>query len=114
MNRKGISDANVGAEQKEMCCKLTSREFQERKATVIASLKKQVIGKKELENGFSYKFKGSDETIDELIHFIKTERICCDFFEFNLSVNGDPDKSVWLTITGKKGAKDFISEEMDL
>lgn len=44
-----------------------------RKATVIASLKQQVTGKKELENGM-LKLKDCNETIDQLTVFIKTER----------------------------------------
>lgn len=54
--------------------------MQKRKATVIASLKSQIIEKKELENGYIYKFKGNDPVLDELAEFIKTERQCCDFF----------------------------------
>ncbi len=96
-----------------LTCKLTTPELQERKATVIASLKKQVLQKKELENGFAYKFKGSDTMVDELATFVKTERACCDFFHFNLSFSGDKSEA-WLEITGSKGAKDFIKTELQL
>jgi hypothetical protein len=61
-------------------CKLTSPEMQKRKETVIASLKRKMIEKRELTNGFSYKFAGSDGLIDELTTFVKTERLCCEFF----------------------------------
>jgi hypothetical protein len=70
-------------------CKLTSPEIQQRKATVIASLKKKIVVKKELSNGFAYKFAGSDAIVDELTTFVKTERLCCNFFDFSLSVKGD-------------------------
>ncbi|MES1181230.1 MAG: hypothetical protein ABUL44_00390 [Flavobacterium sp.] len=93
-------------------CKLTSAEFRERKATVIASLKKQVLEKKELKNGFAYKFAGNDNTVDEITNFIKTERQCCSFFKFNMSINGDSE--TWLEITGPKGAKDVIINELEL
>ncbi|MCE3228689.1 MAG: hypothetical protein K0S32_3240 [Bacteroidetes bacterium] len=97
----------------ELSCKLTSPELQKRKETVIEDLRKQVLGKKELTNGYAFKFKGNDETIDQLITFIKAERQCCDFFTFNLSVNGNPDE-LWLEITGAEGAKDFIKTELEL
>jgi hypothetical protein len=100
--------------QRALSCKLTSPELRQRKATAIASLKKQVIGKKELENGFSYQFVSSDKILDELIDFIKTERICCDFFEFTLSVSGSPETSACLVITGPAGVKGFISTEIGL
>jgi hypothetical protein len=96
-----------------LTCKLTSPELQQRKATTITNLKKQMLGKKELKNGFAYKFNGSDAMVDELATFVKTERICCDFFIFNLSISGDKSEA-WLEITGPKGAKDFIKTELEL
>ena len=98
---------------KQPTCKLTTPELKERKATVIASLKKQVAEPKELKNGYAYKFNGSDAVLDELTSFIKTERLCCDFFVFNLSVAGDGSET-WLQITGDNRAKDFINNEIEL
>ncbi|HYG37865.1 MAG TPA: hypothetical protein VD908_04565 [Cytophagales bacterium] len=94
-----------------LMCKLTTPELQKRKRTVIAELKKEVIEKKELENGFAYKFFGSDVHIDTLTEFIKTERLCCGFFNFNLSIKNDG--FIWLELTGPKGIKEFIQNEID-
>ena len=69
--------------------------------------------KKELKNGYAYKFEGSDGTVDQLADFIKTERMCCDFFTFNISVSGDKSEA-WLQIAGPKGAKEFIVSELEL
>ena len=99
--------------KEELTCKLTTPEFRERKATVIASLKKQILATRELKNGFAYKFAGSDLMVDELATFVKTERECCVFFIFNLSIRGDKSEA-WLEITGPKGAKDFIKTELEL
>ena len=96
-----------------LTCKLTTPELRQRKATVITSLKGQMLAKKELKNGYSYKFVGTDKMVDELAEFVKTERECCDFFTFNLSISGDKSE-VWLKITGPKGAKDFIRTELDM
>lgn len=97
----------------ELSCKLSTPELKQRKLTVLASLRKQVIEKKELSNGYAFKFKGSDKTIDELVEFIKTERHCCDFFTFNLSISGDQTEA-WLELTGVNGAKDFVTNELGL
>lgn len=97
----------------ELSCKLTTPELRKRKETVLASLKKQVIEKKELPTGFAFKFNGTDKMVDELTEFIKTERACCDFFTFNLSISGDQTEA-WLEIIGKDGAKDFIESELGL
>lgn len=99
--------------KKQLSCKLTTPELQKRKSTVIARLKKQVIEKIELASGYSYKFKGSDKLLDELTEFIKTERQCCDFFDFSLSVKGDASLAT-LTIIGPEGTKTFITSELEL
>ena len=99
--------------QGNLTCKLTTPELQKRKATVLTSLQKQILETKELENGYAFKFNGSDKTIDELTEFAKSERQCCDFFSFNISITGDTT-SVWFEITGSKEAKEFIKTEMEL
>ena len=42
--------------------------------------------------------------------FIKTERLCCDFFSFDLIIS---DNNLSLSITGPEGAQEFIKTEMD-
>ena len=94
-------------------CKLTTPEFRERKATVIADLKSIMKRKKELKNGYAYKFSGSDDVIAKLNEFIKTEKECCDFFSFNLTISSDKS-TAWLEITGEKGVKEFINTEIEM
>lgn len=98
---------------KALSCKLTTPELRQRKETVIANIKTRIIDKKELPNGYAFKFNGSDKIIDELTEFIKTERECCDFFMFNLSVAGDKSE-IWLELKGEEGTKDFITSELEL
>jgi hypothetical protein len=88
-----------------MSCKLTTPELKQRKATVITAIKGLIREKRELSNGYSYQFDGSDETIDLLTDFVKTERQCCDFFNFSIDVNND--RTAWLKITGDEGVKNF-------
>lgn len=92
-------------------CKLTTPELQERKKTVIAELKALVLERKETKTGVQYKFDGSDKMIDLLTSFIKTERLCCDFFSFDLSVESE-EKFIWLELSGPEGTKDFIETEI--
>ena len=87
--------------------------MQKRKLTVLASLRKQVQERRELPNGYAFRFAGSDQVLDELTEFIKTERACCDFFIFNLSVSGDKSQ-IWLEMTGVEGVKEFITRELEL
>lgn len=93
-------------------CKLTTPELQQRKRTVIASLKQHLLEKKELPDGFTYRFIGSDDLVNLVSEFIKTERLCCDFFNFNMAVKNDG--SLWLSLTGPEGTKEFIVAELQL
>lgn len=81
--------ASCCSEGSAMACKLTSAEFKDRKSTVITNLKKEIVETIELKNGMKYAFKDSDDTITMLSEFIKTERQCCDFFIFGLSVSAE-------------------------
>ena len=115
LEKAGCSDGCCKAKHKKvkLACKLHSDELRKRKETVLASLKAQVREKKELADGYAFKFSGSDTTIDELTEFIKTERECCEFFTFDLSIAGDKNEA-WLQLTGPEGAKDFITSELGL
>lgn len=94
-----------------LSCRLTSAELIERKATVIGSLKQLILERQEIHNGFRYRFHGSDEILDLLNNFIKTERLCCEFFNFKITV-ADRDSQVWLELSGPDGAKEFILNEI--
>jgi hypothetical protein len=96
----------------KLTCKLTTPELQQRKSTIIAELKNQVLEKIETEDGFKYKFECSNKMLDLLSSFIKTERLCCDFFVFSLTTSGDT-KFTWLELSGPEGTKDFINREID-
>ena len=93
-------------------CKLTTPELQERKKTVVAELKNLVREKTEVANGYRYKFEGSDKVVELLTSFIKTERLCCPFFTFTLTVAGD-ESAAWLELWGDEGVKDFIDHEIE-
>ncbi len=103
--------ATMKTETKTVACKLTTPELQERKRTVIADLKNSLIEKVETKNGIKYKFESTDEMIDRVTTFIKAERLCCDFFDFSLSVAAETG-FMWLELSGPDGTKEFINEEI--
>lgn len=105
-------DMKTLMEEAKLSCKLTTPELQQRRKTVIAELKSQLLEKVETDKGFKYKFEGSDKMLDLLNNFIKTERLCCDFFVFTLTVSSDT-KFAWLELSGLEGTKDFIKYELD-
>lgn len=105
------TDCQARNNSAELVCKLTSPELQQRKATILTHLKNEIREKKELQNGFAFKFAGTDQMLDELTEFIKTERECCSFFIFNLSISSDKSE-VWLELTGEQDVKEFIITEL--
>ena len=96
-----------------VACKLTSLELQKYKTEVIALLKDNILKREELINGYHYTFAGSDTILDQLMIFIKSERQCCKFLTFNLTIENDLS-SIILNITGPDGTKEFINTEMEL
>jgi len=98
------------AQKKVLACKLTSPELQKRKEEVISVLKEKVIEKVELENGYKYRFANTKLMKLQINSFIKSEKSCCDFFEFEFTEFGS---NLWLKMTGPEGVKDFMKEELD-
>jgi len=92
-----------------LTCKLTTPELQKRRATVIAELKKIMIRKEEIQDGWQFTFDGNDDTLEKLLDFIRSERLCCDFFAFHLFVSGE---NATLGITGPDGTKEFLVHEV--
>jgi hypothetical protein len=114
-NKARIKQDSMIATNKDtdISCKLTTPELQKRKETVLAGLKGQILEKKEVPNGYAFRFAGTDAVVDELAEFVKSERSCCSFFVFTLSFSGDASEA-WLTLTGPEGAKEMISDELGL
>jgi hypothetical protein len=47
-----------------------------------------------------------------IAQFIEKERLCCPFMKFTVEV-GEERGPIWVTISGRKGAKEFIREEFN-
>lgn len=102
----------VGNKKMPMACILPIAEQAKRREIIINDLFKGVEEKRELRDGFSFRYPGTDEWISKLSEFIVFERKCCPFLTFELlfASNSGP---VHLHIRGSKGAKEFI-EKMGL
>ena len=92
-----------------LTCKLTSPELQRRRSTVIAELKELVTKKETLTNGLAFTFSAADRVLEKLIEFIKSERRCCEFFSYQLTIDGE---NATLHITGPEGTIEFLEHEV--
>jgi hypothetical protein len=95
----------VGNKKIPIACILPSHEQAKRREIIIKT--------RELRDGFSFRYPGTDEWISKLSEFIMFERKCCPFLTFELlfTSNGGP---VHLYIGGSKDAKGFIKNGLQL
>jgi hypothetical protein len=68
---------------------------------------------KELPEGFAFRFEGDSEQVVALARWVAFERLCCPFFSFQMEV-GSKDEPLWLKVTGRDGAKDFMRAAFNL
>jgi len=75
-------------------------------------LKGKVLEKKDLPNGYSFKFNESDGMLDSIISLVKSERQCCDFLNFKITVSSN--SIIWFDIYGPSGVKEFMATELEM
>jgi hypothetical protein len=88
------------------CC-LTTAEFREREATLLARFKSAVMETEELRNGYAFPLPGDRERIRLVTELIVAERECCPFLKFEVVAlrNMGP---VMVRMTGPAGATEFL------
>ena len=79
--------------------------YHELRRAVAAS----VIGKRELQDGLAIQIDVGRIALPQIAEWISFERKCCPFFEFRIDLAPESGP-VWLSLTGRAGVKEFISE----
>jgi hypothetical protein len=69
--------------------------------------------RKELADGYAFRFRPEAVSLMELADWVSSEARCCPFFDMSIEVepSGGP---LWLRLTGKEGVKQFIRMEFKL
>jgi hypothetical protein len=85
------------------------RHFEEL-GPALLKLKKST---RELPDGYDLEFPADNKTYQLLTEWAFQERLCCPFFDINLRFDreGGP---LWLRLTGRRGTKEFIKEELGI
>lgn len=92
-----ISTASDPAGPLPIACSLGNRELAERAERI----------RRELADGYAFRFAGTGPWGDRIAEFIASERQCCTFFRFE--VDYEPDSGpIWLRMTGPDGTRAFI------
>lgn len=96
-----------------IACALSERELAARRQDYADHLAKGIEHVEELEDGFAFRFAGTDRWVSAILTFVTLERSCCPFFgiEVVFEPAGGP---VWLKLRGGAEAKAFVTRELGL
>ncbi len=65
---------------------------------------------RELPDGYALQIDSRRVTLVQLAEWIDLERRCCPFFDFEVDLHGE-DGTVWLSLKGREGVKQFIQQD---
>jgi hypothetical protein len=95
-----------------IACELTSAELQQRRETVLESMRRSVTRVEAVERGFAYYFSSDGDRLKELANLIDLERRCCPFLRFTRTVEAGGGQLI-LEITGPEGTREFLKDLFD-
>ncbi len=90
-----------------IACTLTSAEIEARRATLLPGLLTQAVEQIPLSDGFRWRFVASGALLAAVAETINTERQCCRFLRFVVTVEPNGG-ALWLDITGTQGTVAFL------
>jgi hypothetical protein len=86
-------------------CTLSAAELQERKTTMLASLRGSILGRTRIHGGYRYDFPRS--AFHQVSRMVELEGQCCRFLKFAIRQN---DNSLELDVTGSSEALVMIED----
>jgi hypothetical protein len=94
-----------------VACSLTEPELAERRAGVLADVRRSAQETRWRPDGVRLRFAAGPESLAMLATFVRLEHQCCAFLRFQLTVEpgGSP---VWLELTGPPGTREFLEAEL--
>jgi hypothetical protein len=73
------------------------------------AIEASVIGRRELPDGLAIQIDIGRIALPQVAEWISFERKCCPFFEVRIDLAPESGP-VWLSLTGRAGVKEFITE----
>ena len=92
-------------------CTLNQPQDLARRGRLIRMLYESAIERRELENGFAFRFSGDAATERQVFDFIAMERDCCRFLSFDVRLAAERGP-IWLAMEGPSGLKEFAFAEL--
>lgn len=94
-------------------CALSPTEMEGRVLLFDEIISKGVLERKELEDGYGFRFAPEARWLQALTEIILLERECCTFLQFAI-VAVPNDGPIWFEITGSKDVKCFLKAQLGL
>jgi hypothetical protein len=111
----GLAPADPAPKQIPFACNLKAFQPAERARwrKLIEQVTSAVVSARELNDGYALRVDTSRAPLVQVAEWIGLERKCCPFFDFQVAVHGE-DGSLWLSLTGREGVKQFIDADFSL
>ena len=95
-----------------VACTLGPSALKARREGLLADLAHRAEAHAELQDGHTFRFAPSGETLALIARAIEAERQCCRFLRFRVTV--EPDEGpIFLELTGPRGTRDFLAALME-
>lgn len=88
-------------------------EQRQRYSMLVKKLDRTKQEVRELADGYAIRFSVEASTIQDLAEFITYERLCCPFFDLEMTVEREGGPA-WLKLRGRDGVKEFIRTEFGI
>ena len=92
-----------------VACTLTPGDLAARRSNLLPGLVAQAESREELADGWRYRFAATGDVLQRITAVIDSERQCCRFLRFQLTVEPDGGPLV-LDVTGPSGTREFLSQ----
>lgn len=102
----GMNDGSI--QDVPVACSLDEAHLAARKK-LLHELTRDVVERRELDDGFAYRFDAKPGIVTRLARLVDLERGCCKFLAFRIEA-GQADRPVWLEVRGPAGTKEMIEE----
>jgi hypothetical protein len=90
-----------------IACSLTTAEFHDREAKLLAQFRSAVVEAEELQQGYSFRLPSDGKWIRLVTELIVAERECCPFLTFELAALPNQGPLI-VRVIGPPGAKEFV------
>lgn len=96
-----------------VACTLGPAALKARREDLLGGLVRRAQDRVDVPNGYRVRFDADAGMLATIASVIETERLCCRFLRFDVTVEPD-ERAIWLEFTGPPGTREFLAGMLDL